>query len=171
MSQRLPEFFDPRRTADLSKRISGQIRLDRLSRLMGAIEGGDPMVEVQLSAERDDQSRMILSGRVRASLRLECQRCLGPVAFPVDIEFRLVVVATLAQAERLPGGQDPLLLADGEPLRLADTVEDELLLTLPQVSMHKPGDCVEPLWKEDAVLPTEAANPFSVLKALKRRGD
>jgi len=129
------------------------------------------MVEVQLGVECDDQRWVILQGRVRASLRLECQRCLGRVAFPVDIGFRLAVVATLAQAESLPDGLDPLLLADGEPLRLADMVEDELLLALPQVPMHEPGDCVGPLWKEDALPPTEAAHPFSVLKALKRRGD
>jgi uncharacterized protein len=171
MSQRLPEFFDPRRPADLSGQMSGQIRLDRLSRLIEAIEGGEPMVEVQLGIECDDQGRVILSGRVQARLTLECQRCLGPVAFPVDIGFRLAVVETLAQAERLPDELDPLLLADGGPLRLADMVEDELLLALPQVPMHQPGDCVEPLLKEDAVPPAEAANPFSVLKALKRQGD
>jgi len=171
MSQRLPEFFDPRRSADLGKRMSGQIRLDRLSRLIEAIEGGEPVVGVQLSVESDAQHRVVLSGRVQASLRLQCQRCLGPVPFPVDSGFRLAVVATLAEAERLPDGLDPLLLADGELLRVSDMVEDELLLALPQVSMHEVGECIGPRWKEDAGPPTEAANPFSVLKALKRRGD
>jgi uncharacterized protein len=171
MSHRLPELFDPRRSADLGRRMSGRIRLDRLPRLAEVIEGGEAMVEVKADLGRDAEHRAVLTGRLRANLTLECQRCLGPMQLPLDVGFRLAIVETPAEAERLPDGLDPLLLACDEQVRLAHIVEDELLLALPQVAMHEPNDCAGPLWRDDAVPSSEADKPFAVLEALKRRSE
>jgi uncharacterized protein len=171
MSSRLPELVDPWRLADARKRLSGRLALARLGRLGRAIVGGEPWVQADLGFLRDERNRAIVTGRVKAELELQCQRCLEPVSFPVDLALRLAVVENDAEAARLPDEIDPLLVDSGR-LHLADMIEDELLLALPQVPMHDPGSCPA----EGSVGFGEAeadagGNPFAALAELKRRDD
>ena len=114
---------------------------------------------------------MIVSGRARTELRLRCQRCLEAMPYPVDVRFRLAVVQSAGEAERLPEALDPLLISEGR-LRVADVVEDELLLSLPLVPKHAPEHCAP--HGDGSAGPRETtatAGPFSMLGAIKRRQD
>jgi uncharacterized protein len=62
------------------------------------------------------------------------------------------------------------LLLEAPTLKLVELLEDELLLSLPQVPMHALGQCAA----AQAGEPEEAAttvkeNPFAVLAELKRK--
>jgi uncharacterized protein len=61
-----------------------------------------------------------------------------------------------------------LLTADGA-LRLADVVEDELILAVPAVPAKPGSEYVERSWGDDAGEPEAAPpdNPFGALKKLK----
>jgi len=75
------------------------------------------------------------------------------------------------EAAELPEEYDPLLVA-GERVRLADLVEDELILALPQIPMHDPGECqAAAVGTDSAAAPegtAERASPFASLAELRR---
>jgi uncharacterized protein len=106
------------------------------------------------------------------TIPLSCQRCLGPVDTPLDVNrwFRFVADEGAAAAQDDDSEEDVLAL-DPRPDLLA-LVEDELLMALPLVPMH--GTCPSALANPDpeagASTPAEPAapHPFAVLSTLKR---
>ncbi len=178
MSLRLPEFLDPWRLAEQGGGVEGTVPLARMERLGDLLENRQGDVAFDLRFGRDDKRRPRITGRVRASLALTCQRCLGTLDLPVDVEVDLAVIEVQAEAERLPEACDPLL-ADNGRVRLLDLLEDELLLAVPQVPMHDAATCsmIEhgadrdpaPATGGAAEAEPERPNPFAALAGL--RGD
>lgn len=171
MSSRTPDFLDPWQFADLGKRISGTILLASFPRLAQALADPAGQAEYELNFTRDDKRRACISGFVKASLILQCQRCLGLMSWPVHAEIDLIAVEGLEEAERLPETAEPLLLTEAR-IRVSDLLEDELLLSLPQVPMHMPGECATDNRKSNRLATGEEAsetpNPFAKLAELKK---
>ncbi len=98
------------------------------------------------------------------TLRLRCQRCLGEVTWQVDAPIALALVRAASESDRLGLVQvhgvadhlDPLSVGD-EPISPLDLIEDELLLALPQVPRHQPGDCVATLCRNAGPRPRRGA--------------
>ena len=88
----------------------------------------------------------------------------------MNTEINLIAVAGFEEAKRLPEAVEPLLLAEAR-LRVRDLLEDELLLSLPQVPRHSPGECATDNRKSSRLATGEAAseapNPFAKLANLK----
>ena len=79
-----------------------------------------------------------LLARLGVELRLECVRCLGPVALPVEEELDLVYLPRSAEAAGLAGGERALEASDmnvsffeDDRLELRETVWEQLHLALP----------------------------------------
>jgi uncharacterized protein len=106
---------------------------------------------------------------VKARVVLECQRCLGPM--PQELES----VARLAFApEDAPGVPPDYEAIGGSPHRvdLASLVEDELLLSLPLLAVHGPGEaCGTPGTPRETrdEKAREMRRPFAGLKDLMKR--
>ena len=88
--------------------------------------------------DRLDRDGYRLLARLSGELRLECVRCLGPVALPVDEALDLVYLPRTAASADLTGGERPLDASDmnvsffeDDRLELADTVWEQLHLALP----------------------------------------
>jgi uncharacterized protein len=171
MLARLPEFIEPLLLVDRNASIEGQLPLIGCDRITDLLSEDIGNVGVSLHFGRKGKLATV-EGHISAVLRLKCQRCLEAVEWPVNSEFKLGVVSSLEQANKLPDGYEPLLLIDEEKIPLRHIVEDELLLSLPDIPRH-PNDCVapnisktkpEPLGKT-AMTPT--VNPFSILADLK----
>ncbi len=98
-------------------------RFRRLCELEGSIHA-------RLSFGLDDEGYIRIAGTLAASVRVACQRCLD--ATPVDLNagVRVVVATNEADATRLGGKGDVVVVATPEPT-LAELIEDELILTLP----------------------------------------
>ena len=141
MSGGLPAFIEPVRLAELGRSLAGRLPLERLRRLAELLVDRRGEAEVRLDFRQEGRGRVVVLGRIGALLRLTCQRCLEPFDFAVDVPVHLVVVGSDAEAERLAEEEDPLLLGEGQALSLAEMVEDELLLALPQVPAHPPPGC------------------------------
>jgi uncharacterized protein len=108
----------------------------------------------------------------RTSMPLVCQRCLGPVATPLDVDRWFRFVRDEDEAAALDAQIEDDVLALGRPLDLLGLIEDELLLALPLVPRHE--RCPVPLPMSAGIEPeleAEPANPFAALEALKRRGN
>ncbi len=124
---------------------------------MRADAAGQPVVWMHLSAHLD--------------LPVGCQRCLGPVAVPLNVDrwFRFVADEATAEAEDDDCEEDVLAL---EPKPdLLTLIEDELLMEIPLVPMHE--TCPESLpgaaQADSEVAPAEPRpNPFASLAQLKK---
>jgi len=88
-------------------------------------------VQFEFGSEGLPQIEMSIAGRVS----LQCQRCLDPVVWPVQVETRLTVLDNEEQTELIASPFDSVLIgADG--LDLAILIEDEILAALPMVPVH-----------------------------------
>jgi len=167
MNAGFPEIVDPWRMVQARRSFQGTMPLSALPRLRDSLAAADGVVTFDLEFGRDDLGVALLQVRADATLPLLCQRTLDVFGLPVHVDTRLGLITQESEEAGLPGGYEPLLLSDSE-LRLADVIEDELILALPVVPM-KPGSApVVPVWNEpEPAQETDKPNPFAVLKNMK----
>lgn len=143
----------PAGEADAARAVAWSARGERIER-----RGGEPLWWLHLE--------------VRASVALECQRCLGPVETPLEVERSFRFVRDESEAAELDAEGDDDVLALSRAFNLRELVEDELLLALPLVPRHEV--CPEPLTVPVDDLPSaedepaERPQPFAVLAQLKK---
>lgn len=172
MSSRLPEQVAPCALADSGRQLQGQVRIASLQRLQDVLHDAAGALEVRMRFGLSEQGVRYVAGSIAGTLTLCCQRCLEGVAFPVEIDFRVGLVRGPDEAERLPEGFEPLILAE-DRVRPADLVEDELLLAIPDMPVHGQAEtCVLPggfrNTGPDGDEKAGGDNPFSILSTLKR---
>ena len=155
--------------------------LRNMERLAQEVQGLAPdlLVNWEARAEFRPGSRaeddVWLHLQVKTSIPLTCQRCMGMVAAPLEVDqwYRFVATEDIAMAEDDESEEDLLVM---EPqFDLLAVLEDELLMTLPLVPMH--DECpVAPIMQagEDALEKEahkngEKPNPFAVLAKLKKK--
>lgn len=170
MEKTIPEFIDPFRTAEQGVHIDGVVKLADMPRLSSHLATADDTAAVHLHFGVE-QKVTFVKGQVKATLVLQCQRCMEPYHCEIISDFVLGVAKTLDEANALPAQYEPALTLEGQ-LALRELIEDELILNLPIIPRHEPEVCkvVLPLrdsgWKEE-----RANNPFDVLASLKRDSD
>lgn len=98
--------------------------------------------------DRLERDGFRLRARLGGKLRLECVRCLGPVALPLDEELDLVYLPRAAESAALAGGERALDASDmnvsfydEDRLELAHTVWEQLHLALPVKALCA-SDCL-----------------------------
>lgn len=130
-------IIDPLRFAHERGQIRNALNVAEMQRLRDGLYSVDNIVEYALSGEFGDKP--LLRVEIFGSLVLQCQRCLGPLA------FRLAVDNTLIVAERGREIDDELEWIPAEdridPMIL---IEDEILLALPVAPRHPEGQCEMP---------------------------
>ncbi|MEK6747659.1 MAG: YceD family protein [Pseudomonadota bacterium] len=166
MQERLPTNFDPFRLADAGRELRGQLGLEGMDRLAPGLADRAAVVAVELKFGVDSEKFRYISGRVWTTLTLLCQRCMQPVAVPVDKTVSLGIVPSADAAESLQPGYDPLIV-DTPLVALATIIEDELLLAVPMVPMHPPGSCEAVVLLVEKPVPVKKESPFAVLARLK----
>ncbi|HKX43182.1 MAG TPA: YceD family protein [Burkholderiaceae bacterium] len=123
---------------------------------------------VRGGSESDRQIWLHLNAQ--AELPLECQRCLKPVATPVDVERSFLFVRGEDAAAQLDADSEDDVLSLTRALDLRELIEDELLLALPLVPRHEVCDTPLPMPSDDGHVSDGDAppHPFAGLAALKR---
>src|ERR1019366_9358441 len=110
--------------------LEGRLGMESLPRLAQSGCAGS-VLDFVLTGEINERGKPGLKLVVDGSVRLECQRCLGSLEFPVHIEAQLEVA--LSEAEITGASADiERVVASGE-LSVAALVEDEVLLALSMV--------------------------------------
>lgn len=167
MPEPLPDRFKPFEWVAEGRSAVGELPMSALGRLSASLAAPvDEPVRVELAADSGADGRPVLSGRIRATLVMQCDRCLEPMSVNLDVPVRLALVRSEAEAARLPQELEPLLV-DGEWLDVATVIEDELLLAMPMFSKHAARECAPQAAQAAAGAPRK---PFAVLASL-RRGD
>lgn len=179
----MSKVFSPRRLdvksfAEEGGVLSGEEWVRDHARLVAETEGRPVASPVTWSATGEMRNpshvhpEMWLHLKVNALLPLTCQRCLGPVDVPVEVDrtFRFAPDEEIAAAQDEQAEEDVLALS--RSFDLLELVEDELLMELPLAPRH--DVCPEPvkLAAADEGFEAEAprANPFALLGKLKGGG-
>lgn len=166
----IPPHVDPRKLADRDATLEGQFDLASLQRLCEPLSDTLGTVQAKFHFARDEQKTVVIHSELEVEVKMVCQRCLEVVALPIRSECEYAVVRVGANTQSLPKGYDVLEVGE-EPLVLMSLVEEELLLALPIVPAHAPGDCQQPAGfdePESGEDEVPRSNPFSVLAQLKR---
>jgi uncharacterized protein len=150
--------------------------MPRLAKEASSVNLGDGFawqMETHFENSPGSEPRQILDLALKGRLHLVCQRCLQDCAVNLDEKRRFILVATEAEADDYPledEEQEPLVAS--QHFNLLETIEDEVLLSLPLIPKHPEGFC-EPhatvfgLEDEDEGA-DERENPFNILKNMKK---
>ncbi|MBW8720763.1 MAG: DUF177 domain-containing protein [Polaromonas sp.] len=152
--------------------------LQNLERLAQETQGLQPDSAVKWQARAELRPRAGVDDDVwlhlaaEATVPLTCQRCMGVVETPVEVDqwYRFVATEDIAMAEDDQSEEDLLVM---EPqFDLLAVLEDELLMALPLVPMHEQCPVTPKLQVGEADMAAEPdsgkkPNPFAVLAQLK----
>jgi uncharacterized protein len=155
-----PAAIDGLAFARAAGMLKGRLGIESLPRL--AQSGcSDCVLDFVLTGAINERGKPELRLAAHGSVRLQCQRCLGNLDFPLQVEARLELAAS--EAEILAAEDDADRTVAGRDMNVADLVEDELILALPMVPKHERCHAAEGT--------DEVAKPsaFQALAALKKR--
>lgn len=144
---------------------------DALTRL-GELACGLGEIEVEVEFRTDDSGRPWVRGRAAQRVEATCQRCVERMPYDLAVEFDLCIQRESAAARELAERMD-VLMVTGDSVTLAEVVEDELLLGLPErLCAEEPcpfaPPLVYPVSEEPADTTPGQGGPFDVLATLKR---
>lgn len=164
LNSALPKQADLRRLAAGSASVTGQVALADLARLEGVLSNSSGVVDVSLQLGVDEEGYRSLTGKISAALHVECQRCLESVRLEVEAPVSLALVWAEKQIPSLPSRYEGLVVGT-DPIDLYELVEEELLLSLPLVPAHPPGQCPSRLTgSKGDVDELSRGNAFAVLR-------
>lgn len=159
----MPKIIDGLAFAREGGAAAGTVPVAAMPRLAELLADADGALACRIEGGKDADGKSWLGLSVSGRLNLKCQRCLAPLAQPVAIASRLLLV---------PAGRpwpDEELAEDGfdavaaeKEMALLPLFEEEVLLTLPIAPMHE--SCEPPA----AVVAGNEPSPFAVLAKLKK---
>lgn len=170
MRDKLPRRYQASKEIAQRSNFEGELALVGMERLREMLYPGDAAylagkISIRFEFARNELGVPMVRGQLLSELALECQRCLGAIALPVNLDFSLLIDASDEMVQQ--SGLDTVYSDDGY-IDIVNVVEDELILGLPLVALHEDESCNK-YWLA-AESNSEVAvreNPFSVLKHLK----
>lgn len=141
MSGALNQPYELTELVSLSGPVSARLSLDDVPRFVEALridQQSDTVIDCYLETLTGDSRQVNVSGYLRGEVLLECQRCLGVMQWPMDINFAWKISGESA-------------------IHLMTWVEDELILSLPAFAKHERGKCDDRLVKKYVVADSDSA--------------
>lgn len=170
-----PPKIDVKNAAQSSLRVEGADLLLNFKRLrqeaQGSIEGKLLQWQARFDLCSDQAGHQIpwLHLILVTALPKTCQRCLGPVDVPINVDRKFRFVDNEAIAEQQDDESEEDVLVIGREFDLLALIEDEILLDLPLVARHDTCPVTVNLVAMDADFDEQTAKPkpFAVLEQLK----
>ena len=147
--------------AKTGSRLQGAWPVAEFQRLRDVLRSGPGAVRYVLEGRPDAQGYPALWLKVEGTLPLVCQRCLGPIEYPLRAESLLRLVATQAEMDAAPlEPEGPESIVAGKEMQVRALVEDEVLLAIPLAPRHErcAGGQARP--------PAGENSPFAALRGL-----
>jgi len=124
------------------REMRGTVPVANLERLAGSLHDAGGSISYTLRGSYDSRRRPRLTLCMSGMLRLQCQRCLALLEFPLQIANTLLL---LREGDAAEGEVDDPLTPDAidasPELDVDGLIEDEILLGLPLVPRHAEGTC------------------------------
>jgi uncharacterized protein len=127
--------LDIDRLADGEADIDFAVPLAELSRLRSQLASVEGMVRGRVHFTRE-AGFVVADMNMSGTATLACQRCLGAMTEPVNSSVRVALLTTGSDVSRVPEHLEPVL-ASGGHVTVGELVEEELLLALPIVPLHR----------------------------------
>jgi uncharacterized protein len=172
-----PDRLDAKAFVQAGVRLAGHDSLLKYERLAQEAKGLHPDLRVDWEATGEcrgdpgpDGGQMWMHLRIQATFPMLCQRCLGPVDVPLQVDRWFRFVADESTAEALDDEVEEDLLALSREFDLHELIEDELLMALPVVPKHEVCPVRVPMASsdEDFEAASEARpNPFAALASMR----
>jgi uncharacterized protein len=105
---------------------------------------GEAPIAWSITGTADALGRPAIAIELIGTVPLECQRCLGPLAWPVAQRTVTLLARSESEADALDADCEGEVLNAAAPLDALELVEDELLLSLPYAPAHADGECAAP---------------------------
>jgi uncharacterized protein len=140
--------------------VKGRLDMESLPRLAQSA-CSMAALDFVLAGEINERGKPGIRLAVNGSVRMQCQRCLGDVEFPLRLETRLELA--LNEAEILAAEDEIERVVASRDMSVAALVEDEVILALPMVPKHE--RCHAAAGAEGGAEPSA----FRALAALKKR--
>lgn len=169
MTTRSDERLPYRELAKQGARVERSVQAGGLVRLEEIAPCRSP-IQVEVTFTIGDDGRVWACGSAEAVLNAECQRCMERLDRPLRVTFDVCIVSDPEVASEVAGRAD-VVLADGDTVTIAQIVEDELILGLPErLCVEEPCPLAPALSYPVDGGDRAAAddNPFRVLSVLKR---
>ncbi len=141
--------FDAFKLAASHSALAGSVEPGTLKRLEDRVAVADDAVADKIANKAcgrvdwaiqggaDEQGRPAITVSIEGTVRLQCQRCLGPLDQPVEQTTTLLLAHNEADLLRLDESSEHETVLASAPLDPVALVEDELLLTLPFAPRHE----------------------------------
>lgn len=153
--------------ADEAEQVELRVPVEKLERIAPQLTRHEGVVTASVALRRE-QGRIIADVALQAQLEVRCQRCLAAMALPIESRSQVVLLESEADAAAVPAELETALAPEGR-LRLADLVEEELLLALPAAPRHAAGQCpAAPQAGTQESFAQTAQRPFAGLAGLLR---
>ena len=170
MSEPWSQLIDVDRLADRQADVAFDIPLSRLPRVQAQIAGAKGSVRGNAHFRREAGYR-IAELEMEGEAVLVCQRCLAPMTWPLASETRVAILANEKEADGVPQELETVHAQD-DRIRVADLVEEELLLTLPLVPLHESAEECQSVQEEVPTVVAEEAEPApETQKPFERLGE
>lgn len=172
-----PDKLDIKAFAQAGGHLAGHDSLLKYKRLAEEARGLHPDLHVNWQADGEIRTvaglgaQVWLHLKVHATVPMQCQRCMGSVDVPLDIDREFRFVADEATAEALDDDCEEDLLVLSREFNLRQLIEDELLMELPVVPRHDecPTQVVLNSSDDDFEEASEQkVNPFAALASLRK---
>jgi uncharacterized protein len=156
------------RLADREADLDFAVPLAELSGLRALRAGVAGSVQGRVHFARED-GFPVADLRFEGLVSLQCQRCLQPMERPVEADSRIALIASEAEAGRVPPEREPVL-APGGRISLGELLTEELLLVLPIVPLHEDLErCTGETASSEDAPQGETHRPFANLGDLLKR--
>jgi len=124
--------------ARAAARLQGAWPVAEFLRLHDALRSTAGTLRYELRGVPEEKGRPALRLKVEGALQLTCQRCLGALEFPLQLEVALQLAATQEEMDAAPLEADgPESIVAGKEMRVQALVEDEVLLAIPIAPRHE----------------------------------
>ncbi len=114
--------------ADGRAEVEFSIPLKEFPRVLPLLAAPDGAARGRVAFSREGRI-VVAEISVAAEATLQCQRCLSPLMWPLSVTGRAALVATPADAERVPATLETVLVPEYR-VSIRDLVAEELLLAL-----------------------------------------
>jgi uncharacterized protein len=142
--------------------LRGSVPISALARLHDSLYDVLGAVDFVVRGGFDARQRPTLTLEVTGVLHLRCQRCLGPLDYPLQLGNTLLLASPAPGASGEQDDDEGESIEPSAELNVATLVEDEIILGLPYSPRHPDAGCIE--------LPGRQRNEsaFAKLATLKR---
>tara|TARA_B110000116_G_scaffold249569_1_gene243359 strand:+ start:356 stop:799 length:444 start_codon:yes stop_codon:yes gene_type:complete len=119
--------------------LNGEMDLGKLTRLCELLKSDKGSVRASLRFSQQGMGSTAVDLSYEGNLDLVCQRCLESVTEKISGRVLLVILEDDSMVSSAPAGHEPIVLS-GARFQPAETVEDELIVSLPLVARHSQVD-------------------------------